>query len=253
MAVTDVGEKWSYIKKNMIIVSDNSGATLKRLTGKGVLVKELTGADIGYPDALFAYLALDYYDNIYATDKKNHVIHKFKSNLSYITSFGRKGKNKNEFIEPRGIAIWRRLGQVIIGEKASVQYYLIGTELQDIKLEKVKGGVYLSVKLTERSILKVDIFDENNNFVRRLNKTGKRYGPGNITFRWNMMPGVFESIYKEVDGYERKKNYSIDEKVPTGKYTFRLEAKPTYSSKKYFADEEQIVLEIKDNGVIEIK
>ena len=254
MVVTDLRERWSYNKKNMIIVSDNNGASLKKLTGKGVLVKEVTGADIGYPDALFAYLALDYYDNIYATDRKNHVIHKFKSNLSYITTFGRRGKGKNEFIEPRGIAIWRRLGQVIIGEKETVQYYLIGTELQDVRLETVKGAVYLSAKLTERAILKVDIFDENNNFVRRLNKTGKKYGPGNVTFRWNMMPGEFESIYKEIDGYKRKKNYSIDEKVPAGKYKIRLEAKPTYSSKKYFKDKEEIELEIKENGiVVEIK
>ncbi|MCH7886586.1 MAG: hypothetical protein IIA58_01315 [Candidatus Marinimicrobia bacterium] len=254
MAVTDIQEKWSYRKKNMIIVSDNSGASLKKLTGNGVLTKEVTGADIGYPDALFSAIALDYYDNIYATDKKNHLIHKFNSNLSYITSFGKKGKSKNEFIEPRGIAIWRRLGQVIIGEKETVQYYLIGTDLQDVKLETVKGGVYLSAKLTERSILKVDIFDEDNNFVRRLNKTGKKYGPGNITFRWNMMPGEFEKIYKEVDGYVRKKNYSMDEKVPAGKYEIRLEAKPTYSSKKYFADREQIDLELKENGiVVEIK
>ena len=254
MAVTDVQEKWSYRKKNMIIVSDNSGTSLKKLTGNGVLTKEVTGADIGYPDALFAYIALDYYDNIYATDKKNHVIHKFNSNLSYITTFGKKGKSKNEFIEPRGIAIWRRLGQVIIGEKETVQYYLIGTDLQDVKLESVKGGVYLYAKLTERSILKVDIFDENNNFVRRLNKTGKKYGPGNITFRWNLMPGEFKNIYKEVDGYRRKKNYPMGVKVPAGKYKIRLEAKPTYSSKKYFADREQIDLEIKDNGiVVEIK
>ena len=254
MAVTDREEKWSYNKKNMIIVSDNSGASLKRLTGNGVLTAEVTGADIGYPGALFAYIALDYYDNIYVTDKKNHVIHKFKSNLSYITSFGGKGKDKNEFIEPRGIAIWRRLGQVIIGEKETVQYYLIGTELQNVKLESVKGGVYVSAKLTERSILKVDIFDENDNFIRRLNKTGKKYGPGSVTFRWNMMPGPFENIFKEVDGYKRKQNYALDEKVPAGKYKIRLEAKPTYSSKKYFTDKEEIDLEIKENNVvIEIK
>ena len=102
------------------------------------------------------------------------------------------------------------------------------------------------------TLLKVDIFDEKNNFVRRLNKTGKKYGPGNLTFRWNMMPGIFEEIYKEVDGYKRKTNYSIDEKVPAGKYKIRLTAKPTYSSKKYFADKEQIDLEIKENGAVEI-
>ncbi|MCH8303948.1 MAG: hypothetical protein IIB94_02330, partial [Candidatus Marinimicrobia bacterium] len=130
----------------------------------------------------------------------------------------------------------------------------IGTELQNVKLERVKGGVYVSAKLTERSILKVDIFDENDNFIRRLNKTGKKYGPGSVTFRWNMMPGLFENIFKEVDGYKRKQNYALDEKVPAGKYKIRLEAKPTYSSKKYFTDKEEIELEIKENSVvIEIK
>jgi len=64
------------------------------------------------------------------------------------------------------------------------------------------------------------------------------------------MPGEFENIYKEIDGYIRNKNYSMDMKVPAGKYKIRLEAKPTYSSKKYFSDREQIDFEIKENGIV---
>ena len=248
--VTDPLERWSYQKVGFAVILNNGGKELLKVSSDGVLLKKISGEDFGYPGAEFAYAALDFYNNIYVTDKSNHVIHKFTSALSHLTTFGGKGKDKNEFIEPRGIAIWRRLGQVIIAEKGTVQYYLIGTDLQGVKIEKLMGGVFITGRVTERSYLKIDIFDSEGNFVRRLNRTGKKYGPGKVTFKWNMMPGKFEQIYKNVDGYKREKEYPIDQKVPPGEYKILLEAKATYSSKKYFADKVELKIEIDADGNI---
>ena len=127
---------------------------------------------------------------------------------------------------------------------------MIGTDLQGVKVEKLMGGVFITGRVTERSYLKIDIFDSGGNFVRRLNRTGKKYGPGKVTFKWNMMPGKFEQIYKNVDGYKREKEYPIDQKVPPGEYKILLEAKATYSSKKYFADKVELKIEIDADGNI---
>jgi len=250
IAVTDPLEKWSYTKMGFSAVVDEGGKKLKKISSEGVLIKEVSGEEIGIPDMELLYLAIDFYNNIYATDRKNHVIHKFRSDLTYLTTFGGKGKDKNEFIEPRGIGIWRRLGQVIIAEKETVQYYLIGTDLLDVKLENIGSNVHISGLLTERSYLNVDVFDSNNNFVKRLSRTGQKYGPGKVTFRWNMMPGEFEKVYREVDGYKRKIEYPIGEKVPPGEYKIRLESKATYSSKKYFSDQVELKFELNENGEI---
>ena len=250
IVVTDPLERWSYQKVGFAVISNDGGKELLKVSSDGALLKKIRGEDFGHPGAEFAFVALDFYNNIYATDKSNHVIHKFNSALSHLTTFGGKGKGKNEFIEPRGIAIWRRLGQVIIAEKETVQYYLIGTDLYDVKIEKLMGGIFLTGRISERSYLKIDIFDSEGDFVRRLNRTGKKYGPGKVTFKWNMMPGKFEQIYKNVDGYKRKKEYPIDKKVPPGEYKILLEAKATYSSKKYFVDKVELNIEIDTDGNI---
>lgn len=254
IAVTDPLERWSFGKKGIVIIIDDGGTTIKKISLEGTNEKTITGSEFGYDEVQFAYVVMDFYNNVYVTDKKNHVIHKFNSNLDYITTFGRKGTEKNEFIEPRGIAIWRRLGQVIVAEKGTVQYYLIGTDLQDVKFENVGNSLTVSGFLTERSIIKVDIFDSNDDFVRRLNQTGRKYGPMEFSFRWNMMPGAFEHIFKELDGYKRDGEYPLDQRVPPGRYKMTIEAKPTYSSKKYFADKIEIDFILnKDGSIKELK
>lgn len=250
IAVTDPLERWSYNKAGFSVIIDEGGKTLKKISSEGELIKEVSGKDFGFPNMEFAFLAIDFYNNIYATDQKNHVIYKFRADLTYLTTFGAKGKDKNEFIEPRGIGIWRRLGQVIIAEKETVQYYLIGTDLLDVKLDNNRGNAQVSGILTERSYLDVDVFDSKNNFVRRLSRTGKKYGPGKITFRWNMMPGDFTETLKEISGYKRKKEYPVDEKVPPGNYKMVLKSKATYSSKKYFTDKVELLFELNENREI---
>lgn len=250
IAVTDPLERWSYSKAGFSVIIDEGGKTLKKISSEGVLIKEVSGEELGFPNMTFAFLAIDFYNNIYATDQKNNVIYKFRADLTYLTTFGAKGKHKNEFIEPRGIGIWRRLGQVIIAEKESVQYYLIGTDLLDVKLENNRSSARVSGLLTERSYLNVDLFDSKNNFVRRLNRTGKKYGPGKITFRWNMMPGEFTDEFKEMTGYKRKKEYPSDKKVPPGKYKIILESRATYSSKKYFTDKVEVQFELNEKREI---
>lgn len=250
IAVTDPLERWSYNKTGFSVIIDEGGKTLKKISSEGELIKKVSGKDFGFPNMEFTFLAIDFYNNIYVTDQKNHVIYKFRADLTYLTTFGAKGKDKNEFIEPRGIGIWRRLGQVIIAEKETVQYYLIGTDLLDVKLDNNRGNAQVSGILTERSYLDVDVFDSKNNFVKRLSRTGKKYGPGKVTFRWNMMPGDFTEALKEISGYKRKKEYPIDEKVPPGNYKMVLKSKATYSSKKYFTDKVELQFEL--NGDREI-
>ena len=250
IAVTDPLEIWSYNKTGFSVIVDQGGKILKKVSSEGELIKEVSGEDFGFPNMEFTFLAIDFYHNIYATDQKNHVVYKFRADLTYLATFGARGKGKNEFIEPRGIGIWRRLGQVIIAEKETVQYYLIGTDLLDVKLDNNRGNAQVSGLLTERSYLNVDVFDTRNNFVKRLSRTGKKYGPGKITFRWNMMPGNFTEIFKEMSGYKRKKEYPIDEKVPPGNYKIILESKATYSSKKYFTDKVELQFELSENREI---
>jgi len=59
-------------------------------------MKEFFSFDIiGYKDVDFNFIDYDQNGNIYVTDTINSCIHKFDSELKYITSFGREGSGKN--------------------------------------------------------------------------------------------------------------------------------------------------------------
>jgi hypothetical protein len=57
-------------------------------------------------------------------------------------------------VEPRGIAIWKRFGQVFIAEKKGAQYFWIGTDLKSKELVKRGNSQYtLTMDLTEYSFI----------------------------------------------------------------------------------------------------
>jgi hypothetical protein len=139
------------------------------------------------------YLALDYYDNVYVTDRAQHCIHKFDRHLNYLTSFGRKGKGDKEFDEPRGITIYRRFGQVIVAERASVQYYWVGTDVFDFgaSLSSNQSLLQLDYFLTEASYVRVEIFDDRENLLATPLQKSMRF-PGTrrevLDGNWKIVP-----------------------------------------------------------------
>jgi hypothetical protein len=64
------------------------------------------------------------------TDTGNSTIYKFKGDLTFLTSYGTYGEGDYQLDEPRGIAIWKRFGQVFVAEKEGAQYFFVGTDVQ---------------------------------------------------------------------------------------------------------------------------
>ena len=99
-----------------------------------------------------AYAAIDYYHNVLITDQHRHCILKFDRDLKLLDVFGSEGSGDNQFIEPRGIAVWKRFGQTFIAEKKGAQYYWVGTDLKSKQLSvKGESSYELSLNLTEYS------------------------------------------------------------------------------------------------------
>jgi hypothetical protein len=79
---------------------------------------------------------------------------KFDHNLKLLDIFGSEGDEDNQFIEPRGIAIYKRFGQVFVAEKKGAQYFWVGTNLKKALLIKKGEGFYsLTVHATEFSYI----------------------------------------------------------------------------------------------------
>ncbi|MFQ5706023.1 MAG: NHL repeat-containing protein [bacterium] len=244
IAVTDHGQPWSFYKDAFIALIDLDHTRLQKFTLDGKFVKAIRLKDFGYQSGQLAYLALDYYSNIWVTDFENHCIHKFDGNLNYLTSFGRFGKDDKEFNEPRGIAIYRRFGQVFVAEKESAQYYWIGTDVFNFRghWDAEKKLVVLDFFLTEPSYITLSVKRDQGPTVKVFEKAKYFSGHRRIYLdeHWKRIP---EHRVENSKAYGNGVSDKL-QSIPEGTYKLKLKVEATYSSYKYFSKEVKTELRI---------
>ncbi|UCE06477.1 MAG: hypothetical protein JSW07_00090 [bacterium] len=235
IAVIDKNERWNYYREEFVVIIDLNHTRIQQFTPQGNYLRGMTASEFDYPDCYLAYIALDYYNNIYVTDTRNHCIHKFDHHLKYITSYGRNGSGDKEFIEPRGITIYRRFGQVFVAEKSGAQYYWIGTDCFDFSVTKHSSRDLFQFKyfLTEPSFITTDILDSEQRLVTRL-WTRQFRRSGRQTNYWSgRMLAVDDSVFIK-EKYKSSALYQKMKLIPPGKYFVKYKIEPTYSSYRYF-------------------
>lgn len=151
LAIADGKSRWSYFKNERVIFcADNNGSRLWKIDFNGTVLK-YTQIPKGYSAY---YGAVDFYHNYWITDINKHCLLKFDHDLNLLEIFGNYGDKKDQFIEPRGIAIYKRFGQVFIAEKKGAQYYWIGTDLKKAILKAESDTKYnLTVNSSEYSFV----------------------------------------------------------------------------------------------------
>jgi hypothetical protein len=151
LAIADGSEQWSFFPaEHTIYCADKGGTRIWKINEHGALEKQ-TLMPSGHAAG---YAAVDYFHNLWVTDRNNHCVLKFDHNLELLDIFGSYGGGKNQFVEPRGIAIWKRYGQVFIAEKNGAQYYWLGTDLKAKSIRKISDDTYtLSLAITEYSFV----------------------------------------------------------------------------------------------------
>jgi hypothetical protein len=245
VAATDSTEGWSYYKDNFVVVIDQNGQRLQKFTRDGRLLKTMTAGQLGKLNAKFIYAAIDYYSNVYVTDFANHCIHKFDRHLNYLAAFGRMGGGDKEFLEPRGIAIYKRYGQVLIDDRESAQYYWVGSDVFDLRAAKHQSPALLQLDyfLTEPSYVTLEIRNAGGNLLAKpMDKTLRFSGPQQELFggKWEPVPGWW------IDDQRRHDPVALQKVPPVspGKYTLRMKIEPTYSSYKHFSKTVEIATEL---------
>ncbi|MGH7450261.1 MAG: NHL repeat-containing protein, partial [bacterium] len=259
IAATDSTDGWSFHKDNFVAVVDMNGQRLQKLTRDGRLLKTVNAAEFApifhnafnkesRGNAKLMYAAIDYYSNVYVTDFNNHCVHKFDRDLNYLTTFGRMGNDEKEFIEPRGIAIYKRFGQVLIDDRESAQYYWVGTDVLNLLASKHQSPslMQLDYFLTEPSYVTLEILDTRGNVLAKpLDKTLRFSGPQQELFggRWEPV----SSWWAAPVGSDNQRRYDQNAlqkmaPAPPGKYTLRMAVSATYSSYKYFAKTMEITV-----------
>ena len=227
IAVVDRGEPWSFRKIDRIVVVDRGGKRLQSFDGDGKLLHTFADSTVDGPS--FAYIALDYHNNVFATDSRHSQIHKLDESLRRVASVGRQGTDDLEFDAPTGIAIWRRLGQFFIAEKTGAQYYWLGTDLLETTVRPFafSPGETQEVRyvLTERSTMTAQVLDDDDNVVRTL------------------LPERYQEIGAHTIEWDGRGNDRSP--LEPGSYRVLLAARATYSSRKHFEREKKLPIEIR--------
>lgn len=219
IAMVDGIEKWNHRRETFLVVADSASGRLRKFDRLGRVLAQATGDDIAMPGAYFGFLAIDYYGSVYATDMVNHMVHKFDHELKYVASFGRKGEGEREFESPRGIAIWRRFGQVFVLERESAQYYWIGIDgyIDDVSpdtIDSKRPGATISLQLYEPADFRIVVNDTSGRTVRTL------------------VSEVREKLGRNYVVWDGRDDQGLA--APPGEYRFVVTLEPTYSSKGYF-------------------
>jgi hypothetical protein len=168
-AVTE-GDDFLYYRDRFIVVTDSLGSRIWMLSPEGKALHLVRRSDVG-GEGTFDHVAIDYYGNVYVTDRRAGLIHKFSRRLSYIVAIGSgESIGGSRFDEPRGIAINRRFGQLFVSERAGAQYFWIGADVfrfsaDNLVIDPVarRCGVDVSFLLTECAMISLVLRDEEGN------------------------------------------------------------------------------------------
>ncbi|HEY7462628.1 MAG TPA: NHL repeat-containing protein [Gemmatimonadota bacterium] len=224
VAVLDSREEWLSPREDALYVIYEDGARLGKFDPAGKLLAETAAAERDSLSAAprFAYLACDFYGNVYVTDTGNGTIYKFKRDLTYLTRYGEQGEGDFQLMEPRGIAIWKRFGQVFVAEKDGAQYFFVGTDilLPDGPLPmRISGsgptkGYEFEAFFTDPTELAIEFLAEDGAVVDSLK-----------------VPGTLESGAAQVSIAGVGLSPDLEQRASR----IVLEPRPTYSSRKRFA------------------
>lgn len=239
IAVIGPDEPWVFHRGDeFIIVVDSLHQRIRKLSLDGRLEAEVNAASIPGDGNYFGMPEIDYHSQVLITDKNNGCIHKFDRKMNYITKFGKTGSGDYEFDEPRGISIYRRLGQLFIAERGGAQYLWVAVDVPEfsakVRSDSVWHDLDVDFFLSEPAFCTLELFDSYGRFLtrivnKRLFQTGKQH------LAWQMK--IPTSVTGDKPSTELPAGFSQGELLPNGNYELRGKFRAMYSSREHYERE----------------
>jgi DNA-binding beta-propeller fold protein YncE len=218
LAVVDPLEPYAAEPEAALYLIDLHHTRIQRFSPDGRFLGQVMGKDFGRPGAVFDSLALDYFNNVWVTDRAEGQIHKLDQHLQWVATWGHPGQEDGCLDSPRGIAIHRHFGQVLVLEQSSAQYLWIGADIDQVRLapqlDPLHGMmVRMDYHLSERAFVDAWVETEDHERLATLLKH-KLQRQGAQTLLWN---GDQDNGFR----------------IPNGTYQLVFQAEATYSSATY--------------------
>ncbi len=217
IAVGDSLDPWYAPKEYRLVLVDRGGERLRAIDAEGRVVAEAP------PGAgRFSYVTLDFHGNVYVTDTSRGAIVKLDPGLSVLDVFTGPGDPESALEEPRGIALWRRFGQVFVAEREGAQYFFVGTDFRPAEgaLEMTRSPQVwaFTLFLTEAANVTATFLDAAGDTLA-VAAPPRPFPAGEQRIAWT---GA---------GWSRRPLEGWEERAAT----VVVEARPTYSSRRKFA------------------
>jgi len=242
IAATGPGEVDSYYPQDaFVVVIDSANRRVSKFSLDGVLLARTTTASWGARlTANLSYCVLDYYNQVLLTDRSNGCIHKLDRNLNYLCAFGETGKDDYQFDEPRGIALYRKFGQVFIAEREGAQYLWVGVDVVDFRARVSSDSgsheVKFEFRTTEPAFVDLDLYDRFDRFILRI-ASKRRCQAGVNSISWQSR--IPETLPDGAPLVNLPKPVVVGEWLPGGEYRVKGSFSATYSSREHFRVERE--------------
>jgi hypothetical protein len=225
LAIMDSLDPWLQPNATRLYLVDKDGLRLRAYDTEGRVVASIEAADVaaGGENARFFYVEIDYFGNVYVSDPGGGGIYKLDRSLRLLASFTGPGPAEAALEEPRGIAIWKRFGQVFIAERDGAQYFFVGTDVRPVaepvrvRRREVPASWALELFLTEAATVQVAFVGAAGDTLAVAD--AGTVGAGRQSVGWD--DGGWRSSTAE--GWEERAVRIV------------VEARPTYSSRRRFA------------------
>ena len=227
LAVMDSLDPWLQPNDTRLYLVDRDGARLRAYDAQGRVVAAVDAADLPERGVRFFYLEIDYFGNVYVSDPAGGRIWKLDPMLQLLDSFSGPGPAESALEEPRGIAIWKRFGQVFVAEREGAQYFFVGTDVrpasEPLEVRRPQGKEdgpadwSMNLFLTEAATVTIAFLDAAGDTLATADAGIERAGPRSVTWDetdWTMAGAP---------GWEERARSVL------------VEARPTYSSRRRFA------------------
>ena len=225
LAIMDSLDPWLQPNVTRLYLVDEDGRRIRAYDTQGRVVASIEAAEVadGRANVRFFYVEIDYFGNVYVSDPGGGRIHKLDPSLRLLASFTGPGPVESGLEEPRGIAIWKRFGQVFVAEREGAQYFFVGTDVLPIaepvrvRRREDPPGWTLELFLTEAATVQVAFVGAAGDTLAVAD--AGTVGAGRQSVGWDA--SGWQS--GPTEGWEERADRIV------------LQARPTYSSRRRFA------------------